>query len=227
MRVTARRQAVELFDKIAVVAGRLLRVRFEPFEDRLDAIEGGENERDGFGGDRHAVAELAHQVLGGVRQRFEPRQSEKAAGSFDGMNQTKNIAEDFAVIRLLLETHQFGVDLFEVLAGFGQKIPQQLVHYPTPLPNKLAAPAATTRRRTHRVHHLTRADGARHPRQAREHLIGPVQSVAKGFNFYCEKAPAWAGSGTRKSAQPAVKTTVSPSAAAATVSPQSRARMPV
>ena len=68
------------------------------------------DERDGLGGDRHAVAEFAHQGLGGMGERFEPRQPEKAAGALDGVNQAKNIAEDLAVVRLLLEAHELGVD---------------------------------------------------------------------------------------------------------------------
>ena len=32
---------------------------------------------DGVGRDRHAVAEFAHQVFGGMRQRLEPRERER------------------------------------------------------------------------------------------------------------------------------------------------------
>ena len=97
-------------------------------EDRFDPVDGGEDERDGFGGDRHAVAEFAHQRFGGVRQRFQPRQREKAASAFDGVNQAKNIAEDGAVVRLLLEADEFGVDQIETLVGLGQELTQQVVH---------------------------------------------------------------------------------------------------
>ena len=44
------------------------------------------------------------------------------------MDQPKNVAEDFAVVRFLLEAHKFGVDPFETLVGLGQKLPQQVVH---------------------------------------------------------------------------------------------------
>jgi hypothetical protein len=40
------------------------------------------------------------------------------------VNEAKDVAEDLAVIRLLLETHKLGVNEIEALAGFGQKIPQ-------------------------------------------------------------------------------------------------------
>src|ERR1700733_14088151 len=117
------RHATELFDQVAVVPGRLLLPRFEPFEDRLDAIDRGKDERHGLGRDRHAVAELAHQRLGGVGERLKPRQREKAASAFDGVDEAKNVAEDLSVIRLVLESHKLGVDQVAALAGFGQKIP--------------------------------------------------------------------------------------------------------
>src|SRR5262245_28435165 len=63
-----------------------------------------------------------------MRQPLEPRQSEKAASAFDGMNEAKNIAQNLGIIRLLLEAHELGVDPIQTLAGFGQEIPQQLVH---------------------------------------------------------------------------------------------------
>ena len=56
---------------------------------------------------RQAVAEPADHRFGGVRQGFQPRQAEETAGSLDGVNEAKNIAEDLGVVRLLLETHQF------------------------------------------------------------------------------------------------------------------------
>jgi len=61
----------ETLDEIVVTAGRFLRVRGKPVEDRLDAVQRRKNERDRFGGDRHAVAELPHQALGGMRQGLE------------------------------------------------------------------------------------------------------------------------------------------------------------
>ena len=97
-------------------------------EDRFDPVDGGENERDGFRGDRHAVAEFAHQRLGGVRQRFQPRQREKTARALDGVNQAKNIAENGAVVRFLLEAHELGVDQIETLVGLSQEFTQQVVH---------------------------------------------------------------------------------------------------
>jgi hypothetical protein len=63
-----------------------------------------------------------------MRERLEPRQAEKAARPLDGMNQTKNVAEDLAVIGLLLEAYEFGVHAIETLIGLGQELTQQVVH---------------------------------------------------------------------------------------------------
>ena len=78
--------------------------------------------------DRHAVAELAHQAFGGMRERGEPRQPEEAAGALDGVNEAEDVGEDFGVVRLLLETHELDVDRVETLVGLGQEFAQQLVH---------------------------------------------------------------------------------------------------
>ena len=48
-------------------------------------------------------------------------QREKAASAFDGVDEAKNVAENLAVIRLLLETHELGIDQVETLAGLGQE----------------------------------------------------------------------------------------------------------
>ena len=51
-----------------------------------------------------------------MRQRFEPRQAEKAASALDGVNQPKNVIEDLGVVRVLLEPHQLIVDRVQALA---------------------------------------------------------------------------------------------------------------
>ena len=63
-----------------------------------------------------------------MRQRLEPRQIEKAAGAFDGVNEPENIGEDFGVVRILLEPHEFDVDDVETFVGLGHKFLQQVVH---------------------------------------------------------------------------------------------------
>ena len=75
-----------------------------------------------------AVAELAHQSLGGVSEGLQPRQTKKAASAFDGVNETENIIEDLGVVGILLETHKLDVDHVETFVGLGDKFPQQVVH---------------------------------------------------------------------------------------------------
>lgn len=77
---------------------------------------------------RRAVAELAHQSLGGVSEGLQPRQTKKAASAFDGVNETENIIEDLGVVGILLETHKLDVDHVETFVGLGDKFPQQVVH---------------------------------------------------------------------------------------------------
>ena len=72
-------------------------------QDFLDAIDGGENQRHGLAGHRHAVAKLAHQRFGRMRQRFQPWQPEKAARPLDGVDQPKDVIQYLGVVRILLE----------------------------------------------------------------------------------------------------------------------------
>ena len=104
---------MKLPDQIDVVSRRLAFVGFEAFENGLDPVDGAKDEGDGLGRDRHAVAEFAHQAFGSVREGLQPGQTEKAAGALDGMDEPKDVAEDVAVIRLLLEAHQLRIDAFE------------------------------------------------------------------------------------------------------------------
>ena len=121
-------QLMKLPDQIDVVSRRLAFVGFEAFENGLDPVDGAKDEGDGLGRDRHAVAEFAHQAFGSVREGLQPGQTEKAAGALDGMDEPKDVAEDVAVIRLLLEAHQLRIDAFETLVGLGQELLEQVVH---------------------------------------------------------------------------------------------------
>ena len=134
-----------LGDQIGVGAIRLALLALERFENFLDAVDGGENERDGVAGRRRAVAEFAHQGLGGVRERFQPRQAEKAAGAFDGVDEAENVIEDLGVVRVLLETHELDVDDVETFVRLGHEFPQQVVHEKR-LRRRAAGPSAALRR---------------------------------------------------------------------------------
>ena len=127
----------------------------ELVEDLLDPVDGGEDERDRVLCHRHAVAELAHQRLGGMRQRFQARQAEKTAGSLDGVDQPENVVENLGVVRVLFEPDEFNVDHVEAFIRLGQKFPQQIVHG-----NSLSTA------------------GRASPR-----LSGASESVGKGFKF--------------------------------------------
>src|SRR5579872_675621 len=110
MNVGTSRQMMEALDQIGVVAILFALSLFDFAKNDLDTIDGGKDQGHGIGSHRHSVAEPAHQSFGRVRQSLQSRESEKAAGSFDGMNEAKNIAEDVAVVRLVLETDYFGID---------------------------------------------------------------------------------------------------------------------
>jgi hypothetical protein len=66
---------LQFVDQILVDPLRLGFRRFELAQDDLDPVDRGQDQRHRFAGHRHAVAEFAHQRLGGMRQRFQPRQS--------------------------------------------------------------------------------------------------------------------------------------------------------
>ena len=67
-------------DQILIGAFRLGLGSLEAGENFLDAVDAGQDQADRLSRDRHAVAELAHQRLAGMGQRFQPRQTQKAAG---------------------------------------------------------------------------------------------------------------------------------------------------
>ena len=140
------RQAAEIVDQVAIAAVRLLLLRFELVKDDLDAIDREKNDGDGLGGDRHAVAEFAHERFRGVGQSFETGQSKKAAGALDRMDEAKDVAEDFDVVRLALEAHELGVNAIEILVGLGQELAKQVVHEEAPSsPSALVRAAQASR----------------------------------------------------------------------------------
>ena len=107
-------------------------VGLEAGEDLLDAVNRRQDQRHGIGLDRHAVAEFAHHRLAGMGERFQPRQSEEAAGALDGVDQAEDVIQDLRVARVLLEPHQLIVDRIQALAGLRQELPQKVVHISMP-----------------------------------------------------------------------------------------------
>ncbi len=63
-----------------------------------------------------------------MRERFQTRQGEEAAGSLDGVDETEDVIEDLGVVGILLETHELDVDHVETFVGLGHEFPQQVVH---------------------------------------------------------------------------------------------------
>src|SRR5262249_22260072 len=120
--------ALKAGDEIVINSVGLALLAFKRLEDDFDAVDGGKNEGDSLARCRRAVAKLAHQRFGGMRERFKARQSKKSAGAFDGMDQPEDIIENLRVVRILLETHELDVDYVETLVGLGDKFPQQVVH---------------------------------------------------------------------------------------------------
>ena len=115
---------MQLDDQILIGAFRLGFGRFQSAENFLDAVDARQNQADRLPRDRHAVTEFTHQRLAGMRQRFQTRQSQKAASTLDGVDEAKDIIQNFGVVRILLEPHQLIVDRVEALARLGQKLPQ-------------------------------------------------------------------------------------------------------
>jgi hypothetical protein len=134
-RYAALHHRFELADQVLVVAFRLGLGRLELAQDLLDAIDRGQDQRDRLTGHRHAVAELAHQRFGGMRECFQPRQAEKAAGPLDGVNKAEDVIQNLGVVRFLLEPHQLIVDRIQALAGLRQELPQQIIHQNKPSKN--------------------------------------------------------------------------------------------
>lgn len=110
------------------MAWRLLPLLGELGHDLLDPVDGLEDRGDRGRGDARAVAELADDGFGRMRQRFEPRQPDEATGAFDRVNEPEDVAQDIPVIGFLLEADELPIDHIEMLAGLAEKLLQQLVH---------------------------------------------------------------------------------------------------
>jgi hypothetical protein len=144
-RVSRERHLLEERDEIAVVALRLRALAgLELGEDRLDPVDGAQRQADGVGRHPRALAELAHQGLGRVCERFEPRQAEETAGALDGVDEAEDVVEDPRVVGFLFELHELDVDDVETFVRLGQELAQKIVH--VPLPEPLPGPFSTGRR---------------------------------------------------------------------------------
>jgi hypothetical protein len=84
------------------------------------------------GDDQHAVSHLAQHFFSRVRHTLQPRQSEEAAGAFDGMHQREDQRERAGVIRRSFEPHQRDIEFGQVLGRLGEEIGEQVVHTSVP-----------------------------------------------------------------------------------------------
>ena len=87
---------LELIDQIPVVAGLLGLVALELIEQELDPVDGRKDQADSLAGDRGAVPEIADQRFRGMRERFQPRQVEEAAGMQNSAGTQDSWEEDTA-----------------------------------------------------------------------------------------------------------------------------------
>ena len=138
--------AFQIGDQVGIGAVRLALVALERFENFLDAVDGGENDRHGVVGGRQSVAEFPHHRFGGVRQGFQARQAAKSAGALDGVYEAENIIEDLGVIGILLEANELDVDDVETLVGLGHEFPEQVVHGSNAFIDGRQRPSAALRR---------------------------------------------------------------------------------
>ena len=115
-------------DQIGIIARRLRLVSLKLVQQRLNPIDGRQHEGHGVPGHRPAAPKRAHQSLGGMGERLETRQPQKAACAFDGVYEPKDVLENFDVVRLLLEAHELYVDELEIFACLRQELAQQVVH---------------------------------------------------------------------------------------------------
>ena len=118
----------ERLNEIGIVAVRLLLCALEFGQDKLDAVDRGEDDRHRVRRRRGAVANAADQGLGGVGELTETVEAEKAAGAFDRVNQPENAGDHRGVGRLAFEQHKLRADRLDLLGGFSQEIFEQFVH---------------------------------------------------------------------------------------------------
>ena len=65
------------------------------------------------------------------------------------MDEAEDVAENLAVVRLLLEAHQLRIDPIETLIGLGQELAKQIIHEAPRQHTRFRRPAPPRHRRTH------------------------------------------------------------------------------
>ena len=127
-------------DERAIIARRLAVGRLDRGQQVANAVDRREHGAHGVG--RYfelALADAAQHFLGRVRERFEPRQGEEAAGPLDGVEEAEDPLQQRR-IGIAFERHEIGVEDGDALARLGQEVSQEIVHeYPATAPPDKAA----------------------------------------------------------------------------------------
>jgi hypothetical protein len=122
-------QGVEGGHQRRVVARGLGAGGLQPGHDLLDPVERAQHERDARGRHgQHAVAVAAQDVLGRMRDAFQARQAEEAAGALDRVHEPEDLRQGRLVVRRAFEAQQRGIRGRQPLMRLGQEIGEKVVH---------------------------------------------------------------------------------------------------
>ena len=137
-RLGRRRLLAERRNHIAILAGRfdaiLAQDGAQDVQPVDDAKDSGDERRIGLA---IAAPHLIERIFGGVRQRSDPRQRQKARTALDRVDEPENGVELRPVGRIGFPRHQCPASFGQDFRRFGQKIVQQIVYHGTGAPQKL------------------------------------------------------------------------------------------
>ena len=123
------RHGVELADELAVVAVGLAFGRFQGAQNVLDPVERGQDQGNPLGRDDEcAVANLAEDILRGMRHRLEAGQAEETASALDRVHEAEDVVDQTRVVRVPFQIHDLDVEGRKRLVRLGQKLAEKLIH---------------------------------------------------------------------------------------------------
>ena len=122
------RAGLEFAQQIAVVAFGLGLVAPDIDQQRREAVDRGEDQRDMSGLGRRAVAQAADQIFGRMGEAADARQREKAAAALDRVDVPEKTGDQRRVGMALLEMQQLHRRRVDVLGRFEKKFFEQIVH---------------------------------------------------------------------------------------------------
>ena len=119
----------ERVDQAAVVAAGHLFAGVDGGDHFADTVNDCEDGADQLAvGLAAAGANVGERVLGGVAKRLEPRKFEKAAITFDGVDEAEDRIETRAIVGLRFPGNDLPAQGFEHIPAFGYEIRDQIVH---------------------------------------------------------------------------------------------------